>query len=262
MFNGSSKTPSSVSLNDLLHVGPNLLRNPIDLICTWRRYKVALTADIEKMFRQIGLDVDDQEFQSILWRFRTDEPVRVYRLTTVTYGLSCSPFLAIRTLLQLAADHENAFPVAAKAVLEEMYSDNLLSGVHCTGEAAQKQEELIQLFAEGKFNLRKWASNEENALSSLSPNMLALDTVTLFASETSIPILGIAWLPKEDCFFFKVDDIKTAPPYTKRSVLSRIACTFDPLGWMSPVIITAKITMPSLWLLKIGWDETLPIDIT
>ena len=60
----------------------------------------------EKMFHQIGLDVDDQEFQSILWRFRTDEPVKVYRLTTITFGLTSSPFLAIRTLLQLAADHE------------------------------------------------------------------------------------------------------------------------------------------------------------
>ena len=36
VFNGSSKTKSGVSVNDLLHVGPNHLQNPVALICAWR----------------------------------------------------------------------------------------------------------------------------------------------------------------------------------------------------------------------------------
>ena len=56
VFNGSSKTKSGVSINDLLHIGPNLLQNPIALIYAWRRYKIALSADVEKMFRQIGVE--------------------------------------------------------------------------------------------------------------------------------------------------------------------------------------------------------------
>ena len=50
VFNGASKTKSGVSVNDLLHIGPNLLQNPVALICAWRRYKIALSADVEKMF--------------------------------------------------------------------------------------------------------------------------------------------------------------------------------------------------------------------
>ena len=42
VFNGSSKTKSGVSVIDLLHVGPNLLQNPVALICAWRRYRIAL----------------------------------------------------------------------------------------------------------------------------------------------------------------------------------------------------------------------------
>ena len=61
VFNGSSKPKSGVSVNDLLHVGPNLLQNPVALTCSWRRYTIVLSADVEKMFRQI-----DQSFQSIL----------------------------------------------------------------------------------------------------------------------------------------------------------------------------------------------------
>ena len=65
VFNGSSKTKSGVSVNDLVHVGPNLLQNPVALICAWRRYKIALEADVEKMYRQIGVQPVDQPYQSI-----------------------------------------------------------------------------------------------------------------------------------------------------------------------------------------------------
>ena len=75
VFNGSSKTKSGVSVNDLLHVGPNLLQNPVALICAWRRYKIALSADVEKMFRQIRVESVDQPYQSILWRFDKSEPI-------------------------------------------------------------------------------------------------------------------------------------------------------------------------------------------
>ena len=59
VFNGSSKTKSGVSVNDLLHIGPNRLQNPVALICAWRRYKIVLSADVEKMFRQIGVEQCD-----------------------------------------------------------------------------------------------------------------------------------------------------------------------------------------------------------
>ena len=193
VFNGSSKTKSGVLVNDLLHVGPNLLQNPVALICAWRRYKIALSADVEKMFRQIGVEQFDQPYQSILWRFDKSEPIQTYRLTIPTYGLACSPFLAIRTLLKLAEDYGNTYPIAAEAVRSEMYSDNVVSGAHSSNEALKKQEELIQLFKQGHLNLRKWTLNNAEVLSYLPSNMLASDSITLFASETSVPILGIDW---------------------------------------------------------------------
>lgn len=33
---------------------------------------------------------------------------------------------------------------------------------------------------------------------------------------------------------------------------------YDPLGLLSPVVITTKITLQKLWLSKIGWDDPLP----
>ena len=99
------------------------------------------------MFRQIGVEPVDQPYQSILWRFDKSEPIQTYRLTTDTYGLACSPFLAIGTRVKLAEDYGKTYPNAAEAVRSEMYSDIVLSGAHSFEEALQKQDELIQLLS-------------------------------------------------------------------------------------------------------------------
>ena len=45
---------------------------------------------------------------------------------------------------------------------------------------------------------------------------------------------------------------------TRRTVLSKIARIFDPLGLVSPVTVSAKIFMQSLWLTNLDWDTPLP----
>ena len=114
-----------------------------------------------------------------------------------------------------------------------MYSYNVLSGEHSL-EALQKQ---------GHLNLRKWTSNNAEVLSSLPSNMLAADSIALFTSETSVPILGIDWQLNTDYFSFYIEDTPFDLPFTKRSVLSRIARIFDPMAWLAPIVITAKIIM-------------------
>lgn len=33
---------------------------------------------------------------------------------------------------------------------------------------------------------------------------------------------------------------------------------YDPLGWLAPVIIRAKVFMQSLWVMTLQWDDELP----
>ena len=44
-------------------------------------------------------------------------------------------------------------------------------------------------------------------------------------------------------------------------MLSLIARLYDPLGWVSPVVIIAKSFMQKLWLKSLSWDEPLPPDL-
>jgi len=48
---------------------------------------------------------------------------------------------------------------------------------------------------------------------------------------------------------------------TKRNILSVIARLFDPLGFLSPVILFAKHLMQRIWIAKLAWDDSLPNDI-
>ncbi|GFR17756.1 uncharacterized protein LOC103569155 [Trichonephila clavata] len=65
VFDGSAKSSSGVSLNDKLMVGPQLQTDLTTLLLRFRMHKIAITADIEKMYRQITLR--DSDFQRIVW---------------------------------------------------------------------------------------------------------------------------------------------------------------------------------------------------
>ena len=48
---------------------------------------------------------------------------------------------------------------------------------------------------------------------------------------------------------------------TKRNVLRKIATLFDPLGFLSPFTITAKIFMQEMWIIGVDWDNPLPSEV-
>ncbi|CAH2227630.1 jg280, partial [Pararge aegeria aegeria] len=91
VFNASSKTSSSVSLNDVMYKGPNLQQDLQSLLLKWRQYRYAYTADIEKMYRQVLISEDHQKYQKIVWRDSVTKPIQDYQLTTITYGTKAAP---------------------------------------------------------------------------------------------------------------------------------------------------------------------------
>lgn len=104
VFDGSAKSTSGLSLNDTLLVGPTIQDDLFQQVVRFRIHQYVLTADIEKMFRQIKIHPEDAKFQKILWRDNPNEPIKTFTLDTVTYGTASAPFLAVRTLKQLARD--------------------------------------------------------------------------------------------------------------------------------------------------------------
>lgn len=105
VFNASSPSDNGVSLNDLLLTGPKLQTMIFDIITRSRQFKYIYCSDAEKMFRQIEVLPADRSWQRIVWREDKSQPLMEYKLSTLTYGLDSSPYLAQRVFHQIADDH-------------------------------------------------------------------------------------------------------------------------------------------------------------
>lgn len=49
--------------------------------------------------------------------------------------------------------------------------------------------------------------------------------------------------------------MKSIEHLTKRELLLEIACTYDPCGWSSPLIIVSKILVQHIWQKGASWDK-------
>ncbi|XP_055912003.1 uncharacterized protein LOC129946017 [Eupeodes corollae] len=260
VFDAAFKTTNGTSLNEHLLVGPKTQSNIMDIILKWRKFKITLTADIEKMYRQIQMKQPDTFYQLIYWRDNKMNPLQLYRLKTVTFGTASAPYLATRTLNKLADDEKDKYPLAAQMIRHDMYVDDLVSGADSVPEAQQKVAEINHLLSLAGFHLRKWASNSEDALINIAPQEREVDFLLPFDSSEHIKTLGIKWLPSSDSFTFQWVQSE-ATEVTKRTILSTIAKLFDPLGWISPCVISAKIIMQKLWLKGLAWDVPVPLNL-
>ncbi|CAL1688678.1 unnamed protein product [Lasius platythorax] len=149
VFDASAKTTSGLALNDTLMVGSNLQDNIIDIVMRFRLPKIAITVDLQKMYRQILVHSDDRDYQRILWRFSPNDPINEYKLNTVTYGQACAPFLAIRCVRQLAEKGADEFSDASKVLLNDLYVDDIITGVNCEDEAMNLISQLEALLSNG-----------------------------------------------------------------------------------------------------------------
>jgi len=77
----------------------------------------------------------------------------MHQINTLVFGISSSPFFAIRTIKKLA-DKEFAFPRATKILKGYLYVDDLLSGAKSINEARAIRQEITALLAKGGFSIR------------------------------------------------------------------------------------------------------------
>ena len=149
-----------VLLKDTLMVGPTIQDDRFTLLTRFRLNRYALTAEIEKMYRQVLVHLDDAIYQKNLFRKDPEESVKEFSLHTVTYGTSCASLLAIRALHQLADDEGAQHPIAAALLKTDFYVDDLLTGAKTREEAVFFRDDLAKLLQKGGLLLRKWASND------------------------------------------------------------------------------------------------------
>ncbi|KAJ8978273.1 hypothetical protein NQ317_009613 [Molorchus minor] len=180
-----------------------------------------------------------KQFHRVLWRFNLNDPISVYELNTVTFGVRSSPYLSLRIVKLLAESQANLYPKAVEYINRDMYMDDVIVSVPDVKTAYDLHNQLVDLFLSGSFHLLKWVSNSFELLSKI-PDFLKLNKILDF-DKTNLKILGLQWNPSLDKFNFKLNfEISNC---TKRNLLS---C----------------LLIKRLWELKYDWDQEASLDIT
>ena len=139
VFDASAKTSSGYSLNNTLLPGPSLYRKLAKIINQFGLNEIAMSGDISKMFREISLDKFEYEFHRFIHRDMSGK-LQDYRMRGLTFGVTSSPYLASRVLLQLADDYERECPRAAKIIQSCFYLDDCLTEASTIEEAQELQQ--------------------------------------------------------------------------------------------------------------------------
>lgn len=256
VFDASARTTNGKSLNDILYVGPTIQPELFDLLMQWRKFQFAICGDIEKMYRQVWVKPEHALFQCILWQPPESNEIKTYKLLTVTFGTASAPFQAIRAVDEVGIRAQNTDPELSHAIRSQFYVDDYLGSGETIESTTSLRQRITEELSKYGFNLRKWKANDSRILEDL-PNA---DKEEMVNFETTFKTLGIAWQPSTDTFQFRSTQPKQVEKWTKRSILSEIAKLYDPLGWLSPCVVKAKMVMQDIWKLAQShdWDTPVP----
>lgn len=253
VYDASAKSqPKNTSLNECLHRGPVMLHDLCGLLLRFRLKKIAIVADIEKAFLQVGLQEKDRDATRFFWLKDVNNPtvdnnVQVYRFCRVPFGVISSPFLLAATVDHHLSTYESR---TAENIRSNIYVDNVITGVETLEEGETLYEEAKKIFNSMSMNLRDWASNVKEFYKLVPPE----DQST----REKMKILGVIWSLTEDVLSVPVGNYENTPvPVTKREVLQRVASIFDPLGFFTPGTLKAKLFLQALWEKNLEWDEQL-----
>ena len=248
------------SLNTELYTGPDLLNSLVGVLLRFRNHKIALVADIEAMFHQVKVQPPDRDALRFLWADLPSEnsAIDTYQMLVHIFGATDSPCCANFAVKSVARDHGKKYSAAAvESILKSFYADDLLKSVITTEEAIALAKELVDLMKTVGFRLTKFISNNKDVMNSIPITERAKSVQSAcFNDDINERTLGVKWDVVNDVFTFESLNIKKEG-ITKRSILKIVASVFDPLGFLAPFVLSAKILLQELWRLKVGWDDTL-----
>ena len=249
------------SLNSELMQGPDLSNSLVGVLLNFRKDQIALVSDIKSMFNQVRVSEGDcNALRFLFWEDRDMTVPTEMMMKTQLFGATSSPSICCFALRHTANQNRHAFSEeTVKTVYNSFYIDDLLTSVKDVSTAIMLSKELTALLRRGGFKLTKWISNNKEVMESISAKERAPSIVSLDLQVDELPMeraLGIQWDVDRDQFRFLTLKI-TSKPATRRGILSTLSSLFDPLGFLAPVILTAKLILQKLCELRLGWDEVI-----
>ena len=166
--------------------------------------------------------------------------------------------------LRYAVDISDCSSDVKSFVHNNFYVDDACRCSNFPQKAVEILSETRKVLQSFNIRLHKICSNSPIVTNSFpASERMETSSITL-ADPTTQHTLGIEWNTKSDNFVVRTN--VPDRPFTKRGVLATCNSTFDPLGFVSPIILTGRILQRMLipakssdpTLANLDWDDPLP----
>ena len=197
-----------ISLNDCLYQGPDLTNSLIGVLLRFRQERIAIQGDIESIFYQVQVPVQDRNLMRFLWREngQLETDLQEYRMCVYVFGAVCSPSCANFALQQTAEQFKDRYdPAVVNIVKRSFYVDDCLVSAPSVETAKTLLLELKNLLKEGGFNFVKWTSNNQEVIEAVPRSDRSKLLHDLDLGKDVLPkerALGLCWNAETDSLRF------------------------------------------------------------
>ncbi|XP_037041773.1 uncharacterized protein LOC119078376 [Bradysia coprophila] len=264
VWDGAAKV-NGVSLNSQLLPGPDQLVPLPDILRRFREARIGLSTDIIEMFHRVFVNSKDQDAQRFLWRDGdVSKKPDVFVVKVLPFGLTCSPAIAQYVKNKNAESFQQQYPKAVEAIVKNHYVDDMIERAHDVDSAVQLIKDVQFIHRHANFDLRNLISNDREVLEVINGSPEFNDKILVDKLDINVErILGMYWNTNTDTFtyslrFLKVQDLTDGYRPTKLDVLRTLMSVFDPLGFLTHLLIHAKVILQEIWITNITWDEQIP----
>ena len=260
----SSQEFLGVSLNDLLHKGPDVL-NPIrGVLLRFRTGLHAALGDVRKMYNSVWLKDEEVHLHRFLWRDNPEDEVEVFAVVRVNIGdkpAGCIAQVAMRETANLP--QFTAMVEERRVLVQDSYVDDILTS-HSDLKTLEKITTGVKkILKAGGFSLRPWTLSGQSERSGTAFNSSDKPTTTTPRTlvlpnqmrDEESKALGFGYEPETDKLRvmtsinfskkrgkmrtgidLREDEVKssTPNPLTRRVLLSQVAGFYDPIGLATP----------------------------
>ena len=223
------------SLNQQVLQGPDQTNQLVGVLSRFRQNTVGMVADIEAMFHQVLVDPKDCDSLRFLWWPDGDltKEMKEYHMVKHLFGATSSPSVVNFCLRKTAQLHQEEFDEEViETVNRDMYVDDMMKSTSTTEKAISLASQLRALLEKGGFRLTKWYSNDREVM--------------------NIEEDKFVWEVMEKMF-----QRVSQKPVTCRGIVSAVYSLFDPLGFITPYAMKAKLLLQTLSRKRLGWDDML-----
>ncbi|XP_075243928.1 uncharacterized protein LOC142338177 [Convolutriloba macropyga] len=202
----------------------------------------------------------DRSALRFLWRPKFNESVQIYEKQRQDFGAKSSTTCANYALKGVGIDNEDEFPIAAKAIHNNFYMDDLIKLVETAEEGIEVSNQLQPLLSKHAFELKKWISNNNEVNTVIPEGLKSISKtkqVDVEPNAQGSSVLGLQWNVTDDSLqVCRGTNKEVEAPINQRKILSPVSSVFDPIGLFALFSVRMRRLLKNIWT-KNGqhWDN-------